>query len=652
MDTFLPAELSPTALRAICDPKRFAASTTTEMVPSEGIIGQPRATAALQFGLGMTDGGYHIFVAGPPGTGKMTAIKTFLSSAAKGRPSPTDICYVYNFSEPDRPRILVLPPSRGRQLAHDLDNLLRIARSQLPRAFESEEYTSQREALTKRLEEARANRFAQLDAHARDEGFTLQPSPMGLMLIPLVRGKPMSDKDFEGLSPEQREHLQEKRTLLESEIGSVLKWLREQERATRESIEHLDHEVALHVIGGLLDDITESYADLPDTLNYLAAIRQDMIDQVDLFRVSPEETGPLAASFLGQREQAFRRYRVNVIVEHSVDDGAPVVVESNPTYQNLIGRVEKEAQFGALVTDSTLIRGGALHRANGGYLVLRIEELLQQPFYWRALKRALRNREVAIEDESEWLGFSTVKTLRPEPLPLNVKVVLVGEQATYVLLHTFDLDFSELFRVRADFDVAMPRTPDNETTFAQFICRICQEENLRPFDRTALAQLVEHASRLAEDQNRLSVQFGTISNLVREANYWAGSQDSAVVLATHVHLALDQQVYRSSLVEERLRELIAEGTLVVDVTGAEVGQINGLAVESLGGYSFGRPSRITATVGVGRDGVLDIEREVHLGGPIHSKGVLILAGFLADRFARGQPLTLSARLVFEQSYGG
>jgi lon-related putative ATP-dependent protease len=647
-------ELTPPALRATCDPARFTFDTTAELNLASSIVGQPRATAALQFGLGMGDRGYHIFVAGSPGTGKMTAVNGFLAEAARGRPVPPDVCYIYNFAEPERPRALLLPAGRGRQLASQLKDLLRVVRSQLPRVFESDDYTNQRDAIVKTLEQERESRFSELNEHARSQNFSLQMTPSGLVLVPLVHGKPMTEDDFEKLRPADRQALQETRERLDADVSQVLKLLRDHERVVREKVEQLDRDVALHAIGGLLEDLSEHYADLPAVAEYLAAVREDMVAQVDLFRAPADAApaGPADPSGAWQREQSFGRYQVNVLVDRGAATGAPVVAEANPTYQNLVGRIEKEAQFGALVTDFTLIRGGALHRANGGYLILRAEDVLRQPLSWDALKRALRNRELTIEEPGDWLGMAAVRTLRPEPVPLDLKVVLVGEQSTFYLLYGLDPDFSELFRVRADFDQSMPRTADSETQLAQTIGVICRDEKLRPFDRGALAGVIEHASRLAEDQSRLSLEFGHLSDLVREASYWAGAANQPTVTADHVRQALAQQVYRSNLIEERLDEMIAKGTLIVDVTGRAVGQVNGLAVEMIGNYSFGHPSRITASVGIGRDGVLDVEREANLGGHLHSKGVLILAGFLADRFAQSRPLTLNARLVFEQSYGG
>lgn len=645
-------ELRPDQLRRVCEPTSFDCQTTAELRAAEGLIGQPRATAALSFALGMPDRGYHIFVAGAAGVGKMTAVNAFLTEAARTRPTPDDWCYVYNFRDPERPRALRLPPGVGQQLKRDVERLLVAVQRQLPRAFESDEYTRRRDAVTKRFEEEREARLAHLSERARAEGFLLQASPMGLLLVPLMAGRPMREEEFAALTPELRASWQRRQAQLEDEIAATMKSLRQKEREVREQLERLDHDVAQYAIGGLLEDLAERYADYPAVVEYLAALRDDLVKQVDLFRMPPEAaaTPPLAALQAWQREQALRRYQVNVLVNRSGMQGAPVVHEMHPTYQNLIGRIDKEAQFGVLVTDFTLVRGGALHQANGGYLVLQAEDVLRQPLAWDGLKRALRNRSVTIEEPADWLGLAAARTLRPEVIPLDLKVVLVGEPYIYYLLHALDPDFRELFGVRADFDLRIPRTPENERRYAEFVCRLCAEERLRPFDRTALALIVEHGARLAEDQEKLSAQFGDIADVVREADYWAGQAGAGTVTAAHVRQALEQQVYRSSMLEERIRELIARGTLRVDVDGLAVGQVNGLAVHTLADYSFGRPTRITAAVGVGREGVLDIEREAELGGRVHRKGVLILAGFLLDRFAQTQPLTLHARLAFEQSY--
>ncbi len=642
-------ELPPERLRRRTDPALFGFDTTAEVPLSEGIVGQPRATAALQFGLGMSGRGYHVYVAGAPGTGKMTAVNVYLHELARVRPPGDDLCYVYNFADPERPRALKLPAGRGRQLARDLSQVLGVVQRQLPRVFESDEYTSQRDAITKAVDEERETHLARLDEHARTEGFALQATPMGLLVIPLRNDKPMREEEFARLSAEEREEWQRKKRHLDDEIAQVMKALRGLERSARERLERLDRDVALYTVGGLLEDVMERYRDLPAVNQYLTEVREDLAEQVNLFR-APLDQGAEPAEPAWMRERALRRYRVNVVVDNGSTSGAPVVHEPHPTYQNLIGRIEREAQFGVLTTDFTLIRGGALQRANGGYLVLQAEDVLRQPLAWDGLKRALRDRAATIEDPADWLGMAPVRSLRPEPVSLDLKVVLVGDPMTFYLLYTLDPDFRELFGVRADFDLTMPRTADNERAFAGFVGRVCDQENLCHADREAMALIVDHASRLAEDQNKLSVQFGTIADIVRAASYWAAKAGASTIGVEHIRQAIEQQAYRSSMIEEHIREMINRGVLLVDVTGSVVGQVNGLAVHTLADYSFGRPVRITAVAGVGRDGIVDVERESQLGGRIHSKGVLILAGFLIGRYAQSRPLALTARLAFEQSY--
>jgi len=645
------ASLSADRLRRLCDSASLGFETTAEVSASDDIIGQPRARAALRLALGMTTSGYHIFIAGPAGTGKMTAVNAFLDEAARGRPSANDTCYVFNFVDPEHPRLLRLPPGVGRQLSRDLDQLLTVVRRQLPRAFEADDYVNRRDALLKELDEDQQAHFAALNDLARARGMALEMTPAGLALVPLVNGRPMQREEFDALGSADRASWQLKQAELDGEISRAMKELRQREAAAREKLTQLDRDVALHTVGGLIEDVAERYAGFPSVGDYLSAVLQDLVTQADAFRETPNTPGAADPLQALQRERTWRRYRVNVLVDGSATAGAPVVLETNPTYSNLLGRVEHEAQLGVMLTDFTLIRAGALHRANGGYLVLRAEDLLRQPLAWEGLKRALRNREIVVEDPTETLGISTVRTLHPEAVPLDVKVVLTGDPSLFQLLHGLDPDFPELFRVHSDFSEHIPRTLENENALARFVSRLCRDDGLLAFSSDGVAAVIEYAARLAEDAEKLSVRFGTLANLVREASYWAKQAEFKTVSREHVRKALAEQAYRSGLIEENLQEMIADGTLLVDTSGAVIGQVNGLGVYSYADYRFALPSRITATVGVGRDGVVDVEREANLGGRIHSKGVLILVGFLMDRFAQNQPLALAARLTFEQSYG-
>lgn len=666
-------KLTPEELRRAVDPATLEMETTEQLSPLEGIIGQKRAVSALQFGLGIHDRGFNIYVAGPPGIGKMTAVQAFIGQFARQQPRPPDCCYVHNFQEPYQPLILLLPPGRGRQLRDDMRQLIEDARREIPKAFESETYNARRDEIKAALNQQREAALLLLSQRATEMGFTLEPTPLGVAVIPVHKGQPLTEAQFQTLPTEEREGLQQRRAGLQQELDAMLKRARELERGAREKWQELDQQVALFVIGGLIDDLAEKYKDLPQAGKFINEVKRDILENIAPFKsAQAAQTGseelPIASPWL--RELPFNKYQVNVLVDAStqktIEDaenpatgappdpacGAPVVVEINPSYNNLFGRIEKETHFGALYTDHTMIKAGSLHKASGGFLVLPVEELLRNPYSWDGLKRALQSREIEIEDLGDRLGLFTAKGLRPQPLPLHVKVVLIGRPLVYALLHANDEAFAELFKVKADFDTVMPQSDENVRDFAAFLGSLCGKENLRHLDRAAVALLLEHAARLAGDQDKLSTHFGAIADVVREADFWAKRADAPHIAPAHVSRALDEKVYRSNLIQERIQEMIARQTLRVDTTGAVVGQVNGLSVIELGDYPFGKPSRITASVAPGRDGIVDIEREVALSGPLHSKGVLILGGYLMQKFAQERPLTISARVVFEQSYEG
>jgi lon-related putative ATP-dependent protease len=643
-------ELPVEKLRRVCDPQTLDCETTEEMVPLETIIGQERAVRALEFGLGIKEMGFNMYVAGPPGTGKSTAVKRFLERVARDKPVPHDCCYVNNFRDPYRPKALRLPPGRGREFQKDMKNLVDGVRREIPRAFESDEYAAKREETVQGFQRQRQELLSQMGEKAQEEGFLLQMSPMGLLIIPVMEGKSLSEEEFMALSPEVKEEVLQKREGLQEELKRAMRQLTSLEKKANEALQKLDQEVALYAVGPSSNELIEKYKDLPAVVAYLQEVRGDMVENLPQFRQEAEAQPALSLPVPGAGEAPFRKYEVNVVVDNFELEGAPVVMELNPTYNNLFGRIEKEAQFGALITDFTMIRGGSLHRANGGYLVLHAEELLRNLFSWDSLKRALRNKEIAIEEAGERLGFVTTKSLQPEPIPLDVKIVLIGQPMLYYLLYNLDEDFSELFKVKADFDTRMDRTDENTRDYAAFVCTLCCEEGLKHLDASALAKVIEHSSRLAEDQEKLSARFGEISDIIREAGFYATQENSTHVTAAHVQKAIEEKFYRSNLLQERVSEMIERGTIMIDAVGEEVGQVNGLSVSSLGDIAFGQPSRITASVGLGREGLIDIEREAKLGGPIHTKGVMILSGYLADKYAQDKPLSLSARLVFEQSY--
>ena len=648
-------KLSPKQLRRVFNARELGCETTEEHPLLEGIIGQERAVKSLRFGLDVQAVGFNTYVAGMPGIGKMTAVQAFLEEFAKQKETPPDWCYANNFAESDQPKVLKLPSGRGRELQRDLKNFVDHARREIPKAFDSDEYMARRDEIAKALSQQREAVLERLNTQAAQAGFTLQGTPMGVMMIPVSEGRPLSDAEILALPASAREDLERRREKLQEELKIAMKQARELERAAQGKLQELDQQAALFVVGGLIEDLFEKYKDLPDVLEHLQAVQKDILENIEAFKSVPTASQPSSdggPAMPWLQDLPFRKYQVNVLVDNRQQQGAPVVLELNPSYHNLFGRIEKESLFGALYTDFTMIKAGSLHRANGGYLVLPAEDVLNNLFSWDGLKRALRGREIQIEEMGERLGYVSTKSLRPQPIQLNVKVIIVGHPTTYYLLHAYDDEFSELFKVKADFDTRMDCTKQNIHDFISFLCTLCRKENLKHLDASAIGKMLEYAARRAEDQEKLSTHFGAIADLVREAHFWATREDSAYITDTHVQRALEEKVYRSSLLHNRLQEMMTEGTILIDTTSQAPGQVNGLSVIRLGDYEFGKPARITASVGPGREGIIDIEREVELGGPIHSKGVMILGGYLSHKYAQGMPLGLGARLVFEQSYEG
>jgi len=644
-------------LRPTVDPASLSIRTTQDAQPVEGIIAQPRATAALQFGLDVRQPGFNVFVAGVAGTGRLTAVRSFLEERSKTEPRPDDWCYVHNFKDPYHPRALRLRAGQGREFAADMRLLIERIRQEIPRIFESDQYAARRDAIAQEFNRRREQLITRFGERAQQAGFLLQATEFGFVLLPLMGGQPLSDQAFLALPEPVRESIRQRREMLEAELKEVLKEIRRLEREAHEQLHQLDRTAVLQAVGGLFEDLIEKYQDNEGVVAYLKDVQEDIIQNWQVFR-SPPQVPPVPTAPPGVPPGMpfapallpFRKYEVNVLVDNSETVGAPVVIEDNPTYQNLFGRIEREPQYGVLYTDQMMIHPGSLHRANGGYLVVPVEELLVNPFAWPSLKRALQTGLIDIEDLTEKIGFIAVKTLHPEPIPLNVKVVLIGTPLIYQLLYLLDEDFGELFKVKAEFDTLLNRDDSAHRLYTSFLCMLTNKENLKPLDASGVAKVIEYGSRLAEDQQRLSTRFGLIADVVREAHFQAERAGSQYITTDHVRKALDFRVYRSNLIEERVREMIARNVLLVDTEGEKVGQVNGLSVVMLGDYAFGRPSRITATISLGREGVVDIEREARLGGPIHTKGVLILSGYLAAKYAQDKPLSLAARLVFEQSY--
>ncbi len=649
----MPKELTAAQVRLRCDPGLFNCESTNDLNPMDGIIGQDRALSALNFGLSILKPGFNIYVSGPSGTGRTTTIKSFLEAKAAKKEVPPDWCYVHNFKDAYCPKALEVPPGTGQKLQKDVSHLVESARRSLAQAFTSKEYGERREEITSEYGKKREAVFNALNRKAEESGFLLQNTPVGLVFLPSIDGKPMSEEDYNKLSVEDKETMRRKQEELSRELKEQITGLRADESAITERLEETDREVARYSVSHLFEEMKNRYLELPQVVGYLGEVEQDIIENFEQFKSEPQSSppqDPMAAMREMAQKQALKKYEVNLLVDNSELEGAPVVLELNPTFNNLFGRIEKEAQFGASYTDSTMIRSGSLHRANGGYLALRIEDLLTNYQSWDGLKRTLRDGKLTIEEISERLGFLAMKSLRPEPIPLDIKVVLIGEPMFYYLLLRMDLEFRELFKIKADFDSRMDKTEGNLRDYAAVICRMCREEDLRHLKNDALAKLMEHSSRLAGDQEKLSTMFADIADIIREASFWAVEDGAELIEARHVEKAIEQKVYRSNLIQQRINEMIAQGMIIIDAGGEQTGQVNGLAIIDLGDFAFGRPSRITASVGVGREGLVDIEREAKLGGRLHTKGVMILSGYITEKYVQDIPMSLSARLVFEQSY--
>lgn len=641
------AELAPADLRRMCDDSHFVFETTAELPYTKKIIGQPRGTRSIEFGIDIASPGFNIFVMGPPGTGRTTTIERFLQEKACAGTVPGDWVYVRNFQDARRPRAMLLAAGSGAQFRDDLTNLVDSLKREIPKAFETEEYKDALAAIVQELEAQRNIILQKIRQQASQQGFAIMRTPDGLVVAPVVDGQPMSSDAYQALEQDKREELDQGRRGLERELEDALQAVQEVERGARDEMTNLGRRVGASVVGRFLDPLTARYADNEETVLHLRLVREDVVQHVGEF-LSDQEPGGDGPPKPDQ--EWLERYSVNLLVDHGQTVGAPVVVASNPTYHNLVGRIEYDIQYGSPTTDFTNIKVGALHRANGGYLVLRAGDLLSKPHSWPALKRALNDREIRIEEPAA--ESVATKTLDPEPIPLDVKIILMGSSTLYYTLLEADQDFSKLFKVQADFDAEMDRTAENENEYALFVAARCHEEKLRHFDRGAVARVIEQGSRLVESQTKLITRFGDVADVVREASYWAGTVGRDVVLEEDVSRAVDEQIYRRNLLESRLRRQIHDGVVLVDTAGSVVGQVNGLYVVQVGDHSFGQPARITARTFMGSAGVVSIEREVKLAGPIHNRGVMTLIGYLGGTYAQGQPLSLSASLAFEQNYGG
>ena len=647
------AALAAEALCWRCPSDHFTFETTEELEALSEVIGQDRAVEAIRFAIGMRQSGYNLYALGPEGVGKHIAVRRFLEEQANQEMAPPDWCYVSNFKDRREPRALQLPAGRGSQLSEDMSHFVVDLRDTLRNGFESDEYRTRRKVIEEEFKERQETALQVVEQESRAQGMALMRTPMGFAFAPTSDGEVVSPEAFQKLPEAERKRVEGVIEALQEKLQEVLHkapvWMKE----TREKLRQLNNETALFATAHLIDALKQRYSDISAVQRFLDEVRDDAVEHVEeVVAEGPEQKGERSAGPFGDGHPILRRYGVNLIVDNAESAHAPVIYEDDPTYDRLLGRIEHRAEMGALLTDFNLIRAGALHRASGGYLILDARKLLTQPMAWEAMKRALFAGEVRIQPPAQALGMLSTVSLEPEPIPLDIKVVIIGDRMIYYRLAQLDPEFQRLFKVAADFDEQIPRNEENDQLYARLVRSLTDRENLKPFDRGGVARALEFSARAAGDAERFSMDIERLADLLREADHLAGKAGQRVVGANAVAQAADAQIYRLDRMRERLQEDIERGTVQIDTDGARTGQINGLSVMSLGGFAFGRPSRITARIRIGKGEVVDIERQVELGGPLHSKGVLILSGYLSAHYASDRPLSLSASLVFEQSYGG
>lgn len=640
-------ELNPDKLRKVVTTTAIKRKQILEQHPLRPLIGQERALKALEFGIGNKSGGFNIYVSGYPGSGKLTAVNHFLEEKARLEISPGDWCYVNNFNDSYYPKKLSLPQGGAEIFKNEIRKLIQEVKQALIKAFESTEYADKRKKIINEFQQKEIELFKEIDKKAKANNFVIRRTPIEIIVLPTDEsGSHIINKKFSKLDKKKQEEILEKQRVFKEELFSLLQKKRDIERASNTSLKLMEENVTLYAIESLLEELQEKYKGFSGVLNYLEDVKNDILKHLGDFLNVPK----IQDRFSTQQDQRYLKYEVNVIANNADLKGAPILMELNPTYNNLFGKVEHESDMGTLITNFTLIRGGALHKANGGYLIIPLKELLLNYFSWDSLKRALKNNEVVIEDVRERYGFLSTKSLKPDPIPLNVQIILIGSPRLYYLLYEWDEDFKELFKVKAEFDTSMDYSLQNIKDFAVVIYKIERENNLLPLNDEAIASIIEQASRMAQNQNKISIKFGEISNILHEAHHYAQLETEDKITSNHIKKAIDAKYFRSNLIQEKINEMIKRKKLMITLTGSKIGQINGISIIDLGDISFGRPNKITASVASGKEGLIDIEREAKLGGPIHTKGVLILLGFLVEKYAQNKPMSLFASLVFEQSY--
>ncbi len=646
--------LSYQKLKNECNPKFFKFNDTSEIDALNGIIGQERAVKAMEFGLKVNIRGYNVYMSGMTGTGKTSYAQNYIKRIAEKEKVPDDWCYVNNFNKPNQPMALNLPAGLGKVFQKDMDDFIKVMKLEISKAFDSDDYEKEKSDIVKEFQVQRDGLLDKLNEDAEKQGFKVKTTNSGIYFLPVVEGKTISEQEYGDLEEKLKHEINEKSNLLQMETIEIIRKIKNIERDAEEKVSEWENKIALFAVGMHINDLKEKYKDYSKILAYLEAVQDDILKNLDDFREEevsddqPQMIIPWAKSM----ESPTDKYKVNLLIDNSELKGAPVIVDFNPTYYNLLGKLEYENEFGTMTTDFTMIKGGLFHLANGGYIILQAKDVISNVQSWEALKRVLKTKKISIENMKEQMGLVAVSALKPEPIPLNIKVVLVGSEYLYQVLHEYDEDFKKLFKIKVDFDEEMDRNEENMMKLAQFISSFCRRENTLHFNRAGVSKVVEYSSRLVEDQFKLSTRFNDIVEILCESCAWAEIEGSSLVDAGHVKKAVKEKIYRSNKYDKKLLESLQDGTIMIDTVGEVVGQINGLSIIDVGDYSFGKPSRITANTYIGESGIVNIEREIEMSGTSHSKGVMILSGYIGQKYAQEIPLSLSASLCFEQLYGG
>ena len=647
--------LSAEELRCLCLSEELDFKTTDDLDKyEEDIIGQRRAVEAVDFGCTIDREGYNIFMAGIPGTGKKTYARKIANKKADKLETPDDLIYIFNFSNSENPKALTIPAGRGKHLRDEMERMVEELKEEIPNQFEGEEFEEKRNEIMAEYQRKSNKMMEDFDQEIREEGFMLQNTKQGPVPVPLdENGEPLEQDDYQKYDEEKRQEIRNKSQDIKKRLEKLLRKIREMKEEAQDEMDDLKSKMGLAVVQPIIDQLKHRFSDCgEEIIEYFNDVQEDILENLDQFMEDQKENQlPFPVQFQGD-DNFFSRYKVNLLVDNSKTEGGPVIHETNPTYYNLFGKIEGKSQMGTITTDFTMIKAGAVHKANGGYLVLQARDVLTNPFSWETLKRALINQELKVENIGEQYRTFPISSLKPEPFDIDVKVILIGNPYIYRLLYHYDEEFKKLFKIKAHFDIEMERNHENMTKFARFIASVSDREGLKHFTADAVSKIIEYSSRLTGDTKKMSTRFNKIMELLYESNTWAELEENEFVEADNILRAIDKKEDRSNLTEEKIQEMIERDHLMIDVTGEETGQINGLSVYQNGEYSFGRPSRITCQTYLGQEGVVNIEREAKMSGKIHDKGVLILSGYLGGKYAQEKPLSLSASIAFEQSYSG